>query len=143
MNQRSPFLFLYPKVETKPILSKSNSNKRDKICDTVKSTVKTMNNRKRGFVSVLMNKGLSNMETFEWLDNVSEVQNKIPVLFKIITSAIMPSTENPNDMIDLFPRLGMIYAILMQGKHSGLSLVQRIISMLLMDNICDQKVTIL
>ncbi|XP_062575477.1 uncharacterized protein LOC134237384 [Saccostrea cucullata] len=38
------------------------------------------------------------------------------------------------------PRLGMVYGVLMQGRNKELSLVQRMMSLLLFDNICDQKV---
>ena len=38
------------------------------------------------------------------------------------------------------PRLGMLYGMLMQGRNQELSLVQRVNSMVLYDNLCDQKV---
>ena len=71
---------------------------------------------------------------------VKEFSDMLPLVFKLITSAMMPKFQEPQKMVDLFPRLGMIYAIIMQGRHPGLSLIQRMVSMLLMDNICDQKV---
>ena len=40
------------------------------------------------------------------------------------------------------PRLGMAYAILAQGRNALLSKVQRVVSTILFDNICDQKVII-
>ena len=112
----------------------------DENCLRLRETVSSMNNRSKGFVSCLMNKKVKDMEHFNWEKIVNEFQNMLPQLFKLITSAMMPRNQEPRKMIDLFPRLGMVYAIIMQGRHPGLSLVQRIVSMLLMDNICDQKV---
>ena len=99
-----------------------------------------MNNRTNGFVSSLMNKYIKDMEGFNWEKIVEEFSSMLPLLFKVAASAMMPRCQEPQKMVDLFPRLGVIYAIIMQGRHPGLSLVQRMVSMLLMDNICDQKV---
>ena len=40
----------------------------------------------------------------------------------------------------VLPRIGLVYGILMQSRNMELSRIQRMISLLLFDNIADQKV---
>ena len=117
------------------------SSKEEEICVKTREQVASMNNRTNGFVSSLMNKYIKDMEGFNWEKIVEEFSSMLPLLFKVAASAMMPRCQEPQKMVDLFPRLGMIYAIIMQSRHLGLSLVQVIVSMVLMENtcICDQK----
>ncbi|CAC5412118.1 unnamed protein product [Mytilus coruscus] len=50
------------------------------------------------------------------------------------------STMGNRKLLFLMLKAAFVYAILMQSRNIELSLVQRMVSMLLMDNICDQKV---
>ena len=61
---------------------------------------------------------------------------------RVLLGAMLPP-ERQGDIELLkstIPRLGMVYAIFAQGRRPELSLVQRLMSMILVDNICDQKV---
>ncbi|CAG2245512.1 unnamed protein product [Mytilus edulis] len=48
--------------------------------------------------------------------------------------------ENKDKIEAIIPRIGMVYSMLMQGRNKELSRIQRITSLFLFDNICDQKV---
>ena len=98
-----------------------------------------MANIKHGIVSILMEKELKNLENFEWHLLAQEFRGKFAHLFDLLVSIMMPK-ESSKEMEKLLPRIGMMYSILMQTRHPSLSLVQRLVSVLLMDNICDQNV---
>ncbi|CAC5410860.1 unnamed protein product [Mytilus coruscus] len=47
--------------------------------------------------------------------------------------------ENKEKIEGIIPRIGMVYSMLMQGRNKELSRIQRVTSLFLFDNICDQK----
>lgn len=89
-----------------------------------------------------MEKIFEDMKEIDWYKIVEEIMSFFPEIFVFLSSIIL----DPHEMSSYrkieraVRRLGMVYGILMQGRNKELSLVQRIISMLLFDNICDQKV---
>lgn len=97
-----------------------------------------------GFVSQLMKKDVHDMKTSRWMDILKEFRSLFPDLFAIIMFILLDK-----DKISLYtqlqvviPRISLIYGILMQTRNQSLSRIQRITSLLLLDNICDQKVRI-
>ena len=48
--------------------------------------------------------------------------------------------NNRSKLARVLPRLGMVYAILVQTSVHDLSRVQRVLTAVLQDSICDQKV---
>ncbi|CAC5416075.1 unnamed protein product [Mytilus coruscus] len=99
-----------------------------------------MGHTKKGFVSVLMQKDLEKMEKLNWNEIVNEFLHKFPTVFKLIIGIMLPESENYKQLISCLSRIGLLYSLILQARHPGLSLIQRTVSMLLMDNICDQKV---
>ena len=97
-----------------------------------------MLNKKNGFVSVLMEKDFKALETVKFEDIIMEFEEKFPELLEIILAVMLP--KNETSIANVIPRLVMIYSIIMQTRHHELSRMQRIISMCLADNICDQSV---
>jgi hypothetical protein len=107
-------------------------------------TERGMGNKKLGFVSSLMHKDYDSLQDFSWDTVVGEAFTKFPLLMKMMTGIMLPK-EKLVDVLavkDSLPRLGMVYSILLQGRRHELSAVQRIMSMNLFENICDQKVFI-
>ncbi|CAG2233112.1 unnamed protein product [Mytilus edulis] len=96
-------------------------------------TLKSMNNHKHGFISQLMKKSYSDMSAFSWDNICEEFKDKLPVLSKMIELTLNIHQKK------VAPRIGMVYAILAQTHHQKLSLVQRMTSLCLLDNIADQK----
>lgn len=97
-----------------------------------------MLNKKKGFVSVLMEKDFKSLETVKFEDIILEFQDKFPELLEMILALMLPKDQTA--IANVIPRLAMIYGIIMQTRHHELSRMQRIISMCLADNICDQSV---
>ena len=75
---------------------------------------------------------------------VNEMMVLFPSLFHLISDVLITKVDAHSfDKIrKIIPRIGMIYSLVVQGKLMALSRVQRVISMILVDNICDQKVNI-
>jgi len=105
-------------------------------------TRNSMGNRKHGYVSKLMMKGYSELVDFDWMEVVDEAFAKFPQLMQLALGLCLK--EQNLDSLDtlrhVVPKLGMVYAILMQEANQELSRVQRLLSLVLYDNICDQKV---
>ncbi|XP_052079203.1 uncharacterized protein LOC127717559 [Mytilus californianus] len=98
--------------------------------------IKILNKEKHGFVSVLMKKTCDNMYGFSWDKICEEFKSQFPLLASIV-EGIMSSGEKNRDKI--LPRMGMVYAVCAQTRHHKLSLVQRMMTLCLLDNIADQK----
>lgn len=97
-----------------------------------------MLNKKKGFVSVLMEKDFKALETVKFEDVLIEFQEKFPELLDMIVAIMLPKDETL--IANVVPLLAMIYGIIMQTRHHELSRMQRVVSMCLADNICDQSV---
>ena len=113
------------------------------VAQNVGQRPEQMRNRKHGNVSSLMKKDYHDLATFQ-IDNImDEMVAKFPDLFILLIHIMLP----PADRIDhgriaeIMPRLAMIYAIVLQTRLRDLSRMQRVISMCLTDNICNQKVS--
>lgn len=105
-------------------------------------TISNMRNKKYGFVSYLMKKEVKELKSSRWIDIISEFKCLFPDLCALLMFVLVDSEKIGlyTNLQSLIPRLGLIYGILMQTRNNNLSKVQRITSLLLIDNICDQKV---
>ena len=112
------------------------------LCLEIDSSISTMGNRKLLFVSELMKKDVSSLKSLEWSKIIKEMMEKLPVLCTLLFSTMLPPQQRScyTKIEKVIPKAAFVYAILMQSRNIELSRVQRMVSMLLMDNICDQKV---
>ncbi|XP_076116728.1 uncharacterized protein LOC143084203 [Mytilus galloprovincialis] len=108
------------------------------VINVVGKRPEQMLNKKKGFVSVLMEKDFKALETVKFEDVLIEFQEKFPELLDMIVAIMLPKDET--SIANVVPRLAMIYGIVMQTRHHELSRMQRVVSMCLADNICDQSV---
>ena len=108
----------------------------------IHQSIEKLNRRKHLYVSELMQKSPSDLKTMNWSNIVQEFKNCFPELFYFILMMVLPEKDvySLSKIQKLIPRFGLIYGIIAQARNMELSRVQRVISMLLMDNICDQKV---
>lgn len=105
-------------------------------------SVRSLSNRKHLFVSKLMQKSTDDLKNSQWCEIVTEFQKKFPEIFSLVISIML----RPEDLRcftkvqSVLPKVAMIYGIIAQARNVELSHVQRVMSMVLVDNICDQKV---
>ena len=106
------------------------------------TSVQGMKNRKHGDRSSLMTKTHDHMRTFSWDDVIGEMANKMPALLKCCMAVMRHpgDANNRSKLARVLPHLGMVYAILVQTSVHDLSRVQRVLTAVLQDSICDQKV---
>lgn len=102
----------------------------------------SMKRRKHGKVHVFMRKGRSDLEGFDMKRAVDEMAVIYPELLQVLLHLMLPqsSLDQPVSVAQLLPRLAMVYSIIMKSRNHELSAMQRVVSLTLMDNICDQKV---
>ena len=89
-------------------------------------------------------KTLDFLSSFKWEEICQEAFSLFPLLVSMMVSIMLPKEKwgRREAVHDILPRLGMVYAILIQTRVPQLSLVQRVITSLLMDSICETKVKI-
>ena len=109
----------------------------------IHQSIEKLNRKKHLYVSELMQKTPSDLKTMNWSMIVEEFMKHFPELFYFLLMMGLPEKDaySLTKIQKLIPRLGLIYGIIAQARNMELSRVQRVISMLLMDNICDQKVS--
>ena len=116
----------------------------DKLSEKLAKIPETMRNRKHGKVSVLMRKGYDDMRKTNLVEIVREFQQEFPDLFKFVLSVMKGSKPfTPSDIQTLIPRITMLYSIMLQTRVPDLSRLQRILTMALGEQICNQKVSVL
>ena len=101
-----------------------------------------MTNRKYN-TSVLIKKSHKDLKFFNWVDVVDEFKQTFPdILCQLLSLMLKRESQSLYTKLEkAVPRLGLIYGILMQGRHQELSLIQRLNSSLLFNSICDVKVS--
>ncbi len=106
----------------------------------IMSVMSVSGNRKHGDVSYLMKKDFANLKSFNWHSVVDEAARKCPVLVDLAVALSLSKAdmERVDAQNSLFPKLGLVYSILANARNRELSKTQRVVSMLLYDNICDQ-----
>ena len=115
------------------------------ISNNINKNIDQLGHRKHHFVSELMKKEPSDLKHFNWASLVNEMMCLFPSIFQIIIGVLLrPSEARSYQKVQkVMPKIGMMYGVLLQGRNPELSIVQRMMSMILMDNICDQKVNML
>jgi len=80
---------------------------------------------------------------FSWESCVTEFYNNFPTICSLIVGMMLSTEErcNETDVISIFPKLGLIYGIIVQCRIPYLSRVQRMMSATLMDSLLDVKVS--
>jgi hypothetical protein len=111
----------------------------DKLLNEIKQQCKKL--RARSSPSVLRKTGFSGMTEFDWQKLISEMSTKCPLLLDVILAAMNHAPTEAT--IDIAPRIGMCYAIMMQARNHELSLVQRMNTILLVEGNARKKVIIL
>ena len=93
----------------------------------------------QGKISILQSRNASEaykrskLLNFNWLHLVKEMKQEMPFLFYVLVG-LMSSELNSMECIgSIFPRLGFIYAIIMQTRGSDMSLVQCLCALLLLN----------
>jgi hypothetical protein len=92
-----------------------------------------------GYVSVLSSGGTDhtkkreNLLNFDWQLVIREMKDKFPRLLSLLLGIMAINIEDANCIKHAFPRLGFVYAIMMQSRTSDMSLLQRMISLVLLD----------
>ena len=106
------------------------------------NTISQMKNRKHGAVSYLMKKDYAELANFEWMHVLEESLQNFPELMSLALGLCVEehNLDNLDVLRKVVPKLGMVYAILAQQANHELSKVQRVMSLIMYDNICDQKV---
>lgn len=107
---------------------------------------KILTNRKNGKLSYLIEGDYNELKTFNWDDVVGELWQEFPLLAKALVAFVIPSSMDVQRrkvaVLKLVPKIGTIYGVLAQARQDRLSKVQKIVNILLYDNICDQKVSL-
>ena len=108
----------------------------------IQNTAAKLNRRKHFYVSELMKKTFQDLKHLDWNKIVGEMQEMFPDLFVQLLGMMLDDHDisSYTSIQKVIPRLGLVYGILMQGRNMELSIIQRTMSMLLFDHICDQKV---
>ena len=108
----------------------------------IEKSSRSLGNRKYGYISQLMKKSPEDLRHFNWIEIVDEFMEKFPTFFGMILSMVLVQDKMHcyTAIEKVLPRIGLVYGILMQSRNMELSRIQRMISLLLFDNIADQKV---
>jgi hypothetical protein len=80
------------------------------------------------------------MAGFEWQKLSSEMSIRCPFLLDVLLTVMDKSKE---ECIEIIPRLGLCYAILMQTRNKDLSLVQRLNTVLLTNGNAKKEVCLI
>ena len=112
-----------------------------RLTEEISAVTGKMKNRKRGKLSTLMRKDFDAMQNCSLVEVVEEFHIKLPELFRLILGAMVRKNLDSETLRPLIPRLAMVYSILMQSRCPTLSRIQRVMSMSLADQICNQKVS--
>jgi hypothetical protein len=103
------------------------------------SKFKSIHHWKHGQISVLESRYAdasmknNNLLKFDWCQLITEMRCNFPRLFSILLGLMANDIVDESVLKNLYPRLGMIYAIIMQSRASDMSLLQRLVSLILLD----------
>ena len=101
--------------------------------------IASMGNRKND-TSIFMEKDTMDLMDFQWDQLVQEMLRTVPSFVQLALAVLLPEDASHVRVQKAKHRLAMSFASLLQGRHRELSKVQRLVTVLLQDNICDQKV---
>jgi hypothetical protein len=97
--------------------------------------------------SVLRQKGFEELNNFSLEPVIAEFSDNMPILSRLMLAAMANDKHKGLQYVrdhadsDLSKKLCFAYGILMQGRCMQLSLMQCLVTCLLMDSICDSKVS--
>ena len=126
--------------------SPSNSIDVQQIIQAQDKTVPLLRQTKKGYISVMMkpygSTSYEQLENFKWASIVEEFKRFFPFLYHLVVSLMLPkeTRADEKELSAILPRLGMVYAICLQKRIHNLSLVQRMVSTILTEGLCDVKV---
>jgi len=118
----------------------------DYLVSEIQQQVSQLTSYAEGKTSVLRKKNFEDMQNFQWGIVINELIDKLPVLGRLMLGVLVTGNRTTVDVVRNKPddvlsrRLCMAYAILMQCRCKDLSLVQRIMTANMLDNVCDSKV---
>lgn len=94
-------------------------------------------------MSVLMKKDISQMKQFDIDAIITEIVDRVPLLMQIMFFTSVKEYDNisSHTLQRLMPKWILIYGILMQSNFHELSLVQNVITAVMEDCMCCQKVS--
>lgn len=121
--------------------SKISSHFMDCVSAKIRDTCAGMGNRKHN-VSLFMKKDAEDLLNFNWEDLLDEMIVTVPGFVQTTLAVLLPGDATDAEIMQAKYRLVTSYAILLQGRNRELSLLQRMITILLQDHMCDQKVTL-
>ena len=82
------------------------------------------------------------MNSSRWINILNKFRSLFLDLFAILMFILMDKDKIGmyTQLQTVIPRIGLIYGILMQTRNQSLSRIQRTVTLLMLDNICDKKV---
>ena len=108
----------------------------------------TMKCKTRGSPSMLLSKvgrhsAYETLMGFSWEECVTEFHARFPMICTLLVAMMLgqEKRQKVDDVTEIFQRLGMIYAIVIQCRIPYLSRVQRLMSAVLTDSLVDVKVS--
>jgi hypothetical protein len=87
-----------------------------------------------------MKKECNDIETINFINIAQELRDKIPFLFRLLSTLSTSKLNSPEKIEATIPRLAMMYSMIMQSAFSELSLMQKLNSLLFMESVCDKQV---
>ena len=92
---------------------------------------------KKGKLSILHSRNASEaykrskLLNFNWLHIIKEIKQEMLILFYVLVGLMSSELHSTECIRNIFPRLGFIYAIIMQTRGNDMSLMQRLCALLL------------
>lgn len=90
---------------------------------------------------MLMKKGFEQLTQFSFDDIIFEMKEKFHLVLQMLCAmSINPTSCSRSKIEQLIPRWGLVYGIVMQGNFQELSYVQHMLTAVMEESLCDQKV---
>lgn len=103
-----------------------------------------MRSKKRGKSSVTLKTSFNDLRKHSWYDYVSELSTEFPEILILMINLMLPmrfGMSLEGVAVDrIVPKLGMVYAMMMNCRYNRFNAAQTVISCILMDNVVDSKV---
>jgi hypothetical protein len=110
-----------------------------KDVDHARQQFKDIHHWKHGKKSVLNSRNVDNVSKMDgllrlsWIEICNEFKEQFPKVFYLLVGLMMPDLNESNFVDNILPRIGMIYAVIMQTRACDMSLIQRIVSLILLN----------
>jgi hypothetical protein len=99
--------------------------------------------------SVLISKNVTDaykrdsLLNFSWSEIIREFRTEFSQLFYLLVGLMTPDLNKSDCIQNILPRIGMIYAIMLQTRASDMSILQRIVSLILLNANSEVHVSLL